>query len=120
MKNLKLGLTLIFGVIMLLGGINHFLKPEMYFPFIPDFLPKPASNYAAGILELVLGIGIFIPRFRHVAALGILLLMCFFLPLHIWDVFREDPAIGSHKIALFRAPVQLLLIYWAWFICKRP
>ena len=104
---------------MIVGGINHFLKPVMYFPFIPDFLPKDATNYAAGILEVALGIGVFLPQFRHRAAQGIFLLMCIFLPLHIWDVFRDNPAIGNHTLALIRVPVQFLLIYWAWFISKK-
>ena len=118
MKTIKFSLTILFGVFMIVGGINHFLKPAMYFPFIPNFLPKNATNYATGILEVALGIGVFLPQFRHRAAQGIFLLMCIFLPLHIWDVFRDSPAIGNHTLALIRVPVQFLLIYWAWFIGK--
>ena len=119
MKTLKLILTLLFGAFMIFGGVNHFLKPEMYFPFIPDFLPKEVINYFAGILEIVLGVGVFIPKFRTIATLGILLLMLAFLPLHILDVFSESPAIGSHEAALVRLPLQFVLILWAWFIKKR-
>ena len=119
MKTAKFFLAIIFGVFMIMGGINHFLKPAMYFPFIPDFLPKAATNYAAGILEIALGIGVFIPQFRYLAAQGIFLLMCIFLPLHIWDVFRDNPAMGNHTLALIRVPVQFLLIYWTWSISKK-
>lgn len=119
MKTAKFFLAILFGVLMIIGGINHFLKPSMYFPFIPDFLPKAAINYAAGLLELALGIGVFTSQFRHLAAQGIFLLMCIFLPLHIWDVFRNNPAIGNHTLALIRVPVQFLLIYWAWSISKK-
>ncbi len=85
---MKTPLTFLFGAFMIFGGVNHFIKPEMYFPFIPDFFPKEVTNTLAGVAEIVLGVGIFIPRFRHQAAVGILILMCGFLPLHIWDVFR--------------------------------
>jgi uncharacterized membrane protein len=51
--------------------------------------------------------------------LGILAMMLVFLPLHIWDIFRENPAIGSHKVALIRLPIQFVLIAWAWFISKK-
>jgi uncharacterized membrane protein len=119
MKTLKLILTLLFGAFMIFGGVNHFLKPDMYFPFIPDFLPKEAINYLAGILEIVLGVGVFIPKLRSIATLGIFLLMLAFLPLHILDVFSASPAIGSHQAALVRLPVQFILIFWAWFI-KKP
>ena len=104
---------------MIFGGINHFMKPEIYLPFFPDFLPKERLNYLAGILEIVLGIAVFIKQFRLNACLGIFILMIAFLPLHIWDVFSENPAIGSHQAALIRLPFQFLFIAWAWFIYKK-
>ena len=117
MKIFKLILTFLFGAFMIMGGINHFIKPAMFFPFIPDFLPREAVNYIAGILEVVVGVGVFIPAFRSWATLGILGLMVVFLPLHIIDVFSEIPAIGSHQLALIRLPIQFVLILWAWYIC---
>ena len=119
MKNLKLILTYLFGAFLIFGGINHFIKPEMYAPFIPDFLPNLAINYLTGIVEIAVGVGVFIPRFRSIATLGILIMMLVFLPLHIFDVFKENPAIGSHQVALIRLPVQFLFIAWAWFIHKK-
>lgn len=119
MKKAKPLLTVLFGILMLVGGTVHFIKPEAYYPIIPDFLPKPLFNYLGGIAELILGIGVFIPRFRPFATLGILLLMILFLPLHIIDVFREHPAIGSKTLAIVRIPLQFILIVWAWFIYKR-
>ncbi len=119
MKNLKLILTYLFGVFMILGGINHFIKPEMYTSFIPNFLPSLVINYLIGIIEIAVGVCVFIPRYRSMATLGILLMMLVFLPLHIFDVFKENPAIGSHQAALIRLPVQFLFIAWAWFIHRR-
>ncbi len=119
MKNLKLILTYLFGTFMIFGGVNHFIKPEMYAPFIPDFLPSLAVNYLTGIVEIAVGVGVFIPRFRSMATLGILLMMLVFLPLHIFDVFKENPAIGSHQAALIRLPLQFVLIAWAWYIHKK-
>lgn len=119
MKNLKLILTYLFGAFMIFGGINHFIKPEMYAPFIPDFLPSLSINYLTGIAEIAVGVGVFIPRFRSIATLGILLMMLIFLPLHILDVFKENPAIGSHQAAIIRLPLQFLLIAWAWYIHKK-
>ncbi|MDZ7898910.1 MAG: hypothetical protein U5N85_12925 [Arcicella sp.] len=119
MQYLKLGLTFLFGVLMIFAGINHFRNPVMYLPFVPDFLPQQLVNQASGILEIVLGVGVFIPQFRQRAAFGIFLLMIIFLPLHVWDVFRDKPAIGSHQIALIRLPIQFLLIFIGWFIGKK-
>jgi uncharacterized membrane protein len=119
MQYLKLGLTFLFGALMILAGINHFRHSAIYLPFIPDFLPQQLINQATGILEIVLGIGVFIPQFRQKAAYGIFILMILFLPLHVWDVFRDNPAIGSHKAALIRLPLQFLLIFIGWFISKK-
>jgi uncharacterized membrane protein len=119
MSKFKVALTFLFGLFMILGGVMHFLNPEMYNPFIPDFLPKDLINYGSGILEIVLGIAVMIPRFRSMGTLGILLLMMAFLPLHLMDVFKENPAIGSHQLALIRLPFQFVFILWAWFIHKK-
>ena len=81
--------------------------------------PQAAINYLAGLLEIAVGIGTFISRFRSLAALGILVMMLVFLPLHVIDVFKENPAIGSHQAALVRLPIQFVLIAWAWFIYKK-
>ncbi len=115
---LKQILTLIFAAFMVLGGINHFLKPEMYLPFIPSRLPGLFIIYASGVVEVTLGIGALIPKTKKIATLGILLLMIAFLPLHVLDVFKENPAIGSHQVALIRLPIQFVFIAWAWFISK--
>lgn len=119
MKSVKPILSFIFGFLLLFTGITHFIKPEIYLPFIPEFLPQNAINYFIGIIEFILGVGVFIPRFRTLATLGILLLMLAFLPLHIIDVFKENPAIGSHAMAYIRLPIQFVLIWWAWFIYKK-
>ena len=119
MKIFKLILTLLFGAIMIFAGVNHFQKPAMYLPFIPDFLPQEAVNYLAGGLEAVAGVAVFIPPVRPWGTMAILGLMLVFLPLHILDVFKENPAIGSHQAALVRLPIQFVLIGWAWFINKK-
>jgi len=116
---LKKGLTILFGLFLIFSGISHFRKPDMYFPFIPDFLPQHIINYVAGIIEIILGFGVFVPKVKAHATFGILLLMIVFLPLHIADVFKETPAIKSHQLAFIRLPIQLVLIVWAWFIHKQ-
>lgn len=115
---IKKVLTLLFGAFMIYAGVSHFRKPEIFFPFIPSFLPEEGFNYLVGIVEIIVGIGAFIPKFRPQATLGILLLMIIFLPLHMMDVFKENPAIGTHQAALIRLPIQFVLIGWAWYISK--
>ena len=91
------------------------MKPEFYEPFVPSFLPlKMLIIYASGALELVFGLLLLMPKYAKLGATGILLLLLIFLPVHIWDVFAEAPAIGSQKAAYIRLPFQFLFIAWAY------
>ncbi|HAK78963.1 MAG TPA: hypothetical protein DCM71_19145 [Runella sp.] len=55
----------------------------------------------------------------NLKVLGIFVMMLVFLPLHVIDIFKENPAIGSHQVALVRLPIQFVLIAWTWFIYKK-
>ena len=118
MNTLKTILRLLMAAFMIYGGVNHFLNPAFYEPFMPDFFPKDLANYASGAVEIILGIGLLIPKYRKLAAWGLIGLMIIFLPLHIWDLFKETPAIGSKTTAWIRIPVQFLFIAWIWWVGK--
>ncbi len=108
----------ILGVIMVLAGIQHFRDPAMYGPIIPDGLPKDLVTYVSGVVEFLLGVGMLLKRPRPLASLGVLILMIAFLPLHVADVFRDAPAMGSKLLAYLRLALQFLLIGWAWWVYK--
>lgn len=118
MKLTKKIIGIILALFVLISGVGHFITPEMYFPLIPDFLPKTVVNILAGAAELLLGIGVFIPSFRKRALLGIGALMVAFLPIHIWDLLKENPFMGSKIAALARVAIQFALIYLPWFSRK--
>tara|TARA_R110002153_G_scaffold89084_2_gene218351 strand:+ start:843 stop:1229 length:387 start_codon:yes stop_codon:yes gene_type:complete len=109
-------IKIILALFMIYGGVQHFVKPNFYMPFVPSFLPYPmAIIYISGIIEIVLGIALLLSKkYAKLGALGVLVLMILFLPIHIWDVFSETPAIGSHDAALIRLPIQFVLIALAW------
>lgn len=109
-------LRITFGIFLAFAGVMHFIKPKIFNRFIPDFLPKLAINYITGFIELVIGIRLLINQTTKQSALAMFILMLIFLPIHIWDVFREKPAIGSKKIAIVRVPLQFLLLYIAYLI----
>ena len=106
------------GVLMILAGIQHFRDPAMYGSIIPDGLPKELVTYLSGVVEIMLGVGLFFKRLRPLASLGVLILMIAFLPLHVADVFRDAPAMGSKLLACIRLPLQFVLIVWAWVVYK--
>ena len=119
MNTLRLILTWLFALILMVTGINHIIHPKMYASFIPNFLPLYPVNYITGVIEAGLGIGLLLPVSRRAAAIGTILLMIFFLPFHLVDLLRDDPAIGSKLLAWIRLPLQFVLIYWAWFLVPK-
>jgi uncharacterized membrane protein len=115
MRKIWLVLKVVLAMFLILGGVQHFINPTNYIPFVPSFLPFTlAIIYISGLFEILFGLALFFKKHETIGAWGILILMLFFLPIHIWDVFSETPAIGSHNAALIRLPVQFLLIFIAW------
>lgn len=106
---------IIMAIFIIYGGINHFIKPEFYIPFVPSFLGfKTVIIYVSGVVEIGIGLLLLIKKYRGVGAFSLLVLMLVFLPIHIWDIFSDTPAIGSHQAALIRLPIQLVFIGIAW------
>ena len=114
-------LLLIFFLLFMLlsSAVGHIVQPEFYAAMIPPFIPKSLANILAAIVETAVGAALIIPRFRKWGGLGFLLLMCAFMPIHIWDLFRENPAVGSTGAAVFRFGMQIVLIYFGWVVYQK-
>jgi len=84
--------------------------------FIPNFFNKKLVNYLVGFIELGLGLGLFFPKTIKGAAIGIFVLLILLLPIHIWDLTKDKPAIGSKTIAFIRIPFQFILMYGIYFV----
>lgn len=76
---------------MLISGIAHVVRPEIYAGLIPGFMNPSLSNSLAALTETLVGILLFVPKYRHLGGLGFLVLMVAFLPLHALDIFKEEP-----------------------------
>ena len=109
-------LKFVFAGFFAFAGIMHVIKPKFFKHFIPKPLPKNLVNYIVGLIEFAVGVGLLFPEYRQKSALGIMILLAIFLPIHIWDLFRERPAIGSKKLAIVRVPMQFVLFYFAYLI----
>lgn len=111
-KNLLTILFRIFiALLLLFGGVQHFINMEYYLPFLPTFLAyKPFVIYSSGIIEILLGISLLIPKTKQLASWVCVILMCLILPIHIVDLYTETIIMGTHQAAIIRLIVQLLLI----------
>ncbi len=102
------------------AGLNHFINPEFYYPLIPDYLIYIKEiNLLSGISEVLLGIGLLIPKLRKVSATLIVLMLLAFIPSHVYFIqiggcITEGLCVPSW-IAWFRLIIiHPILIFWAW------
>jgi uncharacterized membrane protein len=77
--------------------------------------------YLSGIIEIVLGAGLFVEYTRVYAAWAIILMLIAFMPVHIHMIVQHDALFASTPLyALWlRIPLQGLLILWAWAYTRR-
>ncbi|MFS4468489.1 hypothetical protein [Maribacter sp. 2210JD10-5] len=118
MKIVRLILIFLFAAMMLLGAFNHLYAPETYAAFIPEFVPESFANVLSAIVEGLIGIALIVPKYRKWGGFGFFVLMIAFLPIHIWDLLKNTPAIGSKMAAMIRLGIQFLLIAGGWWIYK--
>jgi uncharacterized membrane protein len=121
---LKILVRYLLGLFFVIAGFNHFLNPEFYFPLIPDYLPYPKGiNSISGILEILLGMGIFWEKFSKMAAWGIVVLLILFTPSHIYFIqigsCVEDGLCVPEWVAWIRLLViHPILVFWAYIFTK--
>tara|TARA_Y100000590_G_scaffold468184_1_gene649894 strand:- start:931 stop:1278 length:348 start_codon:yes stop_codon:yes gene_type:complete len=105
-------------------GIKHFTDPLWFQYIIPPYLSFWGLElvYLSGAIEIILGILLFIPRFRKGAAYGIILLLIAVYPANIYLAFNEEPqkliGISSFAASWIRLPLQFLLIWIAIYQSK--
>ena len=111
--------SFILSIVLLLSSIAHILTPEIYNDLIPSFFPKYITNIITGIIEALIGIALLLNKFRSLGGLIFSILMILFLPIHVWDMMKENPFIGKTPIPEIRIVFQLFLIYTGWWIFKK-
>ena len=115
---MKKYLAYFFALFLISGGVAHLMLPSMYEPLIPEFIPAQLANIAAGIVEIIIGVLLIVPRYRYLGGLAFMVLMIAFLPIHLWDLVRDDPFFTPIIAAVIRIALQFLLIYAGWWMFK--
>jgi uncharacterized membrane protein len=115
------GLTLL----LLMTGSSHFANTEAMIGMLPAWVPaRPALVGATGVLEILLGLAVLIPRTRRAAALVLIALFVALFPANVWAAFNRVP-VGGHAwgpvYLLVRAPLQAIFIWWTYrFAVRTP
>ena len=108
----------------LFAGSYHFVNPDFYYGLIPDYLPYPKLiNYASGVLEILLALGVVFPKTRLIAAKGIILLLLLFVPSHVYFIQIGSCIENGLCVPEWLGWVRLVVIHpflmlWAWVIRK--
>lgn len=101
--------------------IGHIVKAQGMVEMLPSWIPfRLALVYLTGLLELVVGIALFIPKFQLIAAKFAMVIFIVFFPANIYAALN-NVGLGGHQLGptylLIRGPLQLILIAWAYFLC---
>jgi len=116
-RPLKSALRYAMAAFYVVAGVNHFRDPDFYLSLMPPYFPLHAELVAlTGVLEIVLGVLVAIPRTASVAAWGIILVLIAFLPVHVHmlvnnHLYPEAPT----SVLWLRFPIQALFILWAYW-----
>jgi len=111
------------GIAFLFFFVGHIVKAHGMVEMLPPWLPfRLALVYSTGLLELVIGIALFIPRYQLIAAKLAIVIFLVFFPANIYAALNEV-GLGGHQLGpvylLIRGPLQLILIAWAYFLCVK-
>ena len=115
METLKNIIRIIFGLSFICASTLHFFT-DAELKIIPPFLPlRRAALYITGIFELLGGIGLLIPRFKRLAAWGLVALLVAIFPANIYHAVKNVQVGGFMNTRLYhviRLPLQGVLIWW--------
>lgn len=110
----------IFGILMTLAGILHFLIPHFYLKIMPPYLPWHLTLvYVSGVFEVLLGLLLLIPRYSTWAAWGLIALLVAVFPANLHMALHPDIYPDIQPLLLYlRLPLQGVLIAWAYWFTK--
>ena len=121
MKVFKIASKIMFAGFFIVAGFNHFIDPAFYLRIVPPYLPWPQGLVVvSGIAEIVLGIGLLIPRLSRLGAWGLIGLLIAVFPANIHMATHPElyPTIPITLLWL-RLPLQGLLIIWAYWYTRK-
>ena len=115
-------LIIISSIFYTIVGVKHFIEPDYFLSIIPPYLPFHIELiYISGFFEILFGLMILFPKYRYYGSIGLILLLIAIFPANIYLAQSKEAqeAIGaSQQIAIWRLPIQGILIWIAYWIRK--
>lgn len=109
------------GIAFIFFFIGHFVKTAGMVDMLPPWVPyRLALVYFTGVIELLLGIALFIPKYQTIAAKLAIVVFIAFFPANVYAAINGI-GLGGHQwgpvYLLIRGPLQVILIAWTYFLC---
>lgn len=104
----------VLAALLLLAGIAHLLKPQMYMKIMPGYLPAPrALVFWSGVAEVVCAVLLVVPVTQKLGAWSTVALLVAVFPANIEMTrkyyVRKKTGLG---LTVIRLPLQIALIWW--------
>ncbi len=111
------------GLAFLMFGVGHFVLTDEMTMLFPEWVPlKREIVWITGVMELVAGIALFLPKYRKWAGWAAIGMLVAFLPANIYGAIEQVP-FGGHEGGMaylaIRIPLQIFLIGWTWRFAVR-
>jgi uncharacterized membrane protein len=112
---------IVFSLIFIGGGINHFAHPEFYLQMMPPYIPAhELMIQISGVAEVGLGILLNVSKWRSLAGWGLVLLLIAVLPANIHMATHAEQFTDFSAGALWvRVLMQIPLILWGYSYARK-
>lgn len=103
-----------FGVVFIVLGALHFVRPGVYASVMPPYFAVPLFwVLLSGLCEILGGVGLLLKPYRRPAAYALALLMVAFFPVHV-EMLINPASVGVAGVApvllFWRLALQFVLI----------
>jgi uncharacterized membrane protein len=106
------------GAAFIVAGVMHFVMPDSLLAYFPDWVPYPELlNYGTGLIEIVGGLALLVPRPRihRVAGRLLALYLVAVFPANVYVAVADVTVPGLPDVWWYpwaRLPFQALFIWW--------
>ncbi|WP_010516797.1 DoxX family protein [Croceivirga radicis] len=108
-------------LMLVFTAVGHFVFTKGMSMMIPPFIPfKENMVYLTGIFEIVLAIGLLIPKFKVITGWLLIAFLLLMLPANIYaslhNVNYQKGTLDGNGVSYlwFRIPLQILFIIWTY------
>ena len=124
--NFTLSGRIAMSVMLVFTAIGHFVFTKGMSMMIPQFIPfKESFVYLTGIFEVLLAIGLLIPKLKVLSGCTLIIFLLLMLPANIYASinnvnYQKGTFDGNGLTYLwFRIPLQILFIIWTYISTTR-